>query len=377
MKLFLIIILALNSFCCQSINKEESIDDPKIIKIALDIKKELVDTVCFQHYQVVKLETNEHSLLRKIDRICNHDNKLFILDNSLDKLVIFDMQGKYQANVQRIGNGPAEYIGAVDFCLDTTNRHILLLCDKPYKIMKFDYAGNFIDEKKTNELFLNIVSGETRYYCNRPDLIENSKNQYELARMDLNCRLTGNFLKIGNSAGNNFFFPGKGLTSTKNIYYTRRFDNAIYQVDNGKVESKYKIDFRQHSLPDDLLEKSPADFNAICREKRYIYGITNVAESDKFIMFGTNLCLFMLNKANSTIEGYETVFNSDLKISSNAYFPIGYNDQAIAVTLEPIYLCKVKEIAKEYAGFDNQTLLRWAEGIEEDDNPILLLYHFK
>ncbi|KAA6313625.1 hypothetical protein EZS27_035629 [termite gut metagenome] len=158
-------------------------DNSTVLTLASDIKRDLVDTVYFKSSQFIFLETNDNSLLREITRICNHAGKLFIFDKSLDKIVFFDMEGKYLNHIHRIGNAPSEYISLMDFCLDTIHSQILVLCDRPYKIMKFNYSGDFIGEKQVNDLYFNIIAHSGYVYCNKSELSAENQDNYELLEL--------------------------------------------------------------------------------------------------------------------------------------------------------------------------------------------------
>jgi hypothetical protein len=235
---------------------KEYIGDLQILTLSSDVKRDLLDTVCFKSSQFIPLETNNNSLLKRITRICNDDGKLFVFDKLLGKVVVFNMEGKYLTDIHRVGNAPSEYVGLMDFCLDVNQKQILLLCDHPYKIMRFDYSGEFINETKVNNLYFNIIANSNHVYCNKSEINTTNQDEYELVCFDMDFNVIDNCLHMRKNITNTLFFQGRTLTNTLNNYYTRRFDNAIYQVNENKIEKKYVVDFKNYTMPDDLLKNS-------------------------------------------------------------------------------------------------------------------------
>lgn len=106
---------------------------------------------------VIKLETNDSSLLSTITRIYMDENLFFIFDSYLSKLIIFNNEGKYINQIGKKGEGPKEYGALLDFCVSPQEKQIYLLCDHPNKMMVFDYQGNFIREKCFDILYRQIM----------------------------------------------------------------------------------------------------------------------------------------------------------------------------------------------------------------------------
>ena len=353
------------------------IDHSKIITLSSDIKKVLVDTTCFSTCRMIFLETNEHSLLRSITRVYSDDNKLFILDKSLNKIILFDMNGNYLTAIHKDGTGPSEYQSVMDFCLDVNKKQILLLCGRPYKIMIFNYSGEFIEEKAISDLYFCIISNSDLIYCNKLEINTTNQDSYELTCFNMDMKPIESFLPMRQITSNRFF-RGQSLTSTLNDYYTRRFDNAIYRISEGEVEKKYEIDFKKHAFPEALLRQELNDASVeMAREKKYVYTITEVSESENYLMFNTNIAIFLFNKKTQLLEAYNNIMNSSIGLGSNSYFSIGNNHRMVGSILKPSLLIDIKERADQNPIYANFELLKLAEQVEEDSNPLLLLYEFK
>ncbi len=363
-------------------SKKKNIDDTTIITLSSTIEKTLVDTAYFSRSRIVPLETNDHSLIRRITRICTDDNKLFIFDRSINKIVIFDMDGKYVTDIHQVGSGPSEYQALSDFCLDVDKKQIILLCNRPYKIIKFDYSGKFIEEKSFSDLYLNILSNSNFIYCNKWELSSDDTDSYMLTCFDSDMNPVSEFLPMRRSAIfsptlslTSKLMPGQPLTSTLNDYFTRIFDNSIYCINNGHVEKKYAFDFHKYNFPKTLLEQGSKDeISKKTGEKEHIYSITEVSESEKYLMFKTNMAICILNKQTQVLEAYESIKNTGIQVSSDSYFSIGNSSRMVGSVFEAYLFLAFKKYASEHPGDDDLELRKLVEKIEEDSNPIVVLY---
>ncbi|MPM70356.1 hypothetical protein SDC9_117311 [bioreactor metagenome] len=227
---------------------KESSDVSRLIVQSSKIQKELVDTTVFKKCSIIFLETNDNSLLRRINRICYADEKLFILDRSLNKILIFNMEGKYISEIHQVGQGPGEYLSIMDFCVDIVKKQILVLCDRPYKIIAFDFDKKVMFDKKLDGLYFNITADSGYAFCNKLEISNEKGQKYELYRISIESDDVFHYLPIRTNIGSNRVYKGNQITSTQNTYYTRRFDYGIYHLDGNDVYRKYTFDFLDNSI---------------------------------------------------------------------------------------------------------------------------------
>ena len=370
--LLLTVITLLN---CVGIKNTEK--GSTLIVQSSDINSEMKDTIYFKKSQIIPLETNDNSLFRKINRICYDENKLFLLDKSLNKIIIFDITGKHITSIQKVGQANGEYTSVMDFCIDTNKKQIFLLCDRPYKIIKFDYTGQFIKEKKLDDLYFNIITDSNYIYCNKLEVGSNANSDYEIDCYSLDFESKHTYLSLRDNIKSLVYSTGNQLTSTLNNYYSRRFDNSIYQLNTKNVINKYTIDFANNSIPESILTTTnQEDLMKLVREKNWVYSITDIVENNNFLMFKTNIALYVYDKKNYELNGFKTIANSTLKLNNNSFYPLN-NSNKIASIISPSVLSAVKKTAKARKDFDNFELLRLAEKVKDEDNPILILYEFK
>lgn len=373
----LIVISLLFSNCIDNnLSKSDNlIDKSEFIVLSSDVKSSLKDTAFFKSSKIVFLETTDASLLKSINRICQDDSRLFIFDKSLNKIVIFDFNGRYLANIDRVGGGPSEYQGVMDFCIEPLKKQILVLCHRPYKVMWFTYEGEFIREKKTEVLYTQIAVDSKYIYCTRSELNKTELDNYEIDIFNHELNIINDALLTRDNLTNTSFNRGNQLTSSKNINYARRFDNVIYQIKNGEISKKFVINFKEHAFPKELLNNNytSSEFYNICSTKKYVFSITNILESDKYLFFNTNIGLHVFDKKTKSLNGYNIIFCSKLRWGSNSYYPVGNSDNKIVSAIEPGLFSRLKERG---AIFSPQ-MLELSQKVKEEDNQVLLIYELK
>lgn len=334
------------------------------------IEEQLIDTTIFKNYDVIPLETTNESLFRQIDRICKYTDRIYIFDKSLNKMIIFDDKGKYLNQIHNIGQGPKEYNSAIDFCIDETNNDLILLCDRPYKVMRFSREGEFINEKTFLGLKTAITMDSGYFFCESSD----SQSKYDIDCLDKNFNLVYSRLSKLKNVTNSCYSNGKSLVKSKNINYSRRFDSSIYCLSNDSIVKKYEFDFGKYKAPIDLANENDCKkfFDAI-RENNYIFSITNVIESERYILFNTNRYICLYDKQNNTLNAYNFLYNPSLKYGSNNFYPNEGDANSITVSIQPDKLLYYDEKSIK----NNADLKNLINNSKEDDNPVLIFYQFK
>lgn len=375
MKLYLLLFLLLFPSCTSYSNKagQKNKKKSEIIEGFRFAPHALEDLAIFKKGYIIPLETNNDSFIRKISRIYKTNEEIFILDKTLNKLLVFDIHGNYRCKIENIGNGPREYISLMDFCLDTEKEEILLLCDRPYKIMRYKYDGQFVDEIKNTDLFRNIVMNDGYIYCNRIESDKNDLNEYEIYCMSNHGEPRGNILRRRDNIANKVQHVGSFLNRSMYTYYTRRFDNKVYRIIKDELTERYTLDFGKFNAPEHLSQEQDfKKFERECKEKKYIYSITEFIENEKYIMFLTNQAICLYDKNKSTFTGYPTIKNAEFKIESNSFLANGNDDNSIFITINPAMLYMLKDYID-----DNKNITSLFEKVKEDDNPILFFYQFQ
>lgn len=377
-------------FCCKGNMQKNDVDSNDVKSIAVSsIEKLLLDTTCFKKPQIVVLETTKESLLSEIKKIAMDDSILFVCDKYSNKLFMFDVNGKFVNKIDSKGNGPKEYIQTVDFTIDPMNKQIILLCAIPEKRMYFTYKGEFIKEER-NSAFFSSIATDSKYIYLEDDSRDKNNQLYILNKETGIGKVA---LKTINVRSNLYLY-GNAFSQNKSILLARRFDNSVYELKNGEVIEKYRIDFKSHSFPQELIEEEKEEkISEECRTHNYVYSMSNVIESDNYMMFYTNLGIFLYDKRKNELTGNKQILNSKLMPVLNYplyyYLPVGNTDMFACPIDEPAFIKhiakqisnhlnkpEVKEIQSKYPGLIEE-IINIGNRMTEDNNPLLIIYEFK
>lgn len=387
MKRFLVafwgITIVLSIYGCDGGGVISSEDTENIVLSKYDFS--ISDTVLFAKCSIVSLETNDNSLISNINRLVIHDDTLFVFDDRLNEVLIFDINGHFINKIHDIGEGPTEYIQLTDLGIDTQKRRIILSCDRPEKIMYYTYDGKFLDEFKLLNYVDELSIDGNCLYGYKYDVKGNVNIPiYDRTTMKLIKTLKLNLGKsIKMQTSGNVFRFGKGnmMTKSNDIYFTRQFDNSIYTIENEGICRKYNIDFGKYNLPLNLLEADimPTDFMKICAEKEYVCLVSDVMENESYLFFRTDLGLFFYDKGNNQLIGCRAIHNTCFRGKVFDFLSTNNENKIIGI-LEPDWVKRTVEYNMKKTHTwksENPDIYELYETIDDESNPILLIYEFK
>lgn len=316
----------------------------------------------------ISLETNEMSLISKIDKVIIRDDYIYILDNSSQRIMIYTMSGAYVNSIQRIGLGPGEYIQLMDF--NVRDDKLVLYSDLPSKLIYLKCDGEFICENKMVKSYSSfIMSNDRIYFKNSPT------DDYTISSLNLEHENPLNYIR-SLPMYNSIYMSGMTISKVNDgtILFSRRFDNNIYIIDTNNVISSKTLIFDNNGFIDNntLKEGIPShEFFKYCLKNEKVFSIVASQFIQNKLIFNTNLPLLYI---------YDSVCHT---ISS-------LNDNILGLKLYP-YNRVFVESDNDYIGFVlNYEHLRVLEktnpkgklfdlyqSMNEYSNPVLILYKFK
>jgi hypothetical protein len=285
----------------------------KINVLSGEIRKEVADTVYFKQSRIIPLETNENASLKKISRIAGHDDRLFISDRRLNKIVIFNSDGKYVSHIRASKEGAPVYETFMDFALDTVRKEIVVLCTSPCKVLRFDYRGTFVGEQEDDPYQEAILDANLTFFSKRTGDQKPDNDGYELIDLDLN--LNENKPLLRDNMQNTFFSRNTDdeIQPSRNHYSSNRIGSVRYQSGKGRKKKQYVIDFTKNTLSPGLLEnESEYRFSRAYREKLAVYSATEISESKDLLLLNTSAAIFILDKGKNRVEAYQSICSSNL-----------------------------------------------------------------
>jgi len=383
MKNVAILLLFLTFFLvisCNQTKKKEKLLKDNLITIDINQVKDCEMDDLFSKIELIPLETNDSSIVGKLNRVIYTDDKKFIYFDDRNRTTVFNKNGAFISNSSKVdrGKGPMEYYVVLDIVFNQFSNTIEIL-GPDRNILIYDTLFNFVGRKKIK------IPNEILYYYFYPisnDIYalmptELAKNPYvvtfydfkknkvikELTYNNIFSRLSMTEFSI-RSVGSNFYFSPASTT-----YYGYSIDckeltlNPIFHFDFGKNNIDLNDLNRFHDyreVTNYLMTESsyPLPLRNLFNEK---YIVSSIKMKNDFLTFIYNLNtgekIFVKNKYSN-------------KLRAPQYFTI--EDNVLFAIVQPYELGKYVDIKlldkNEKFNFENMS---------EDNNPVIVKYFLK
>jgi len=371
---------------CKTVDNEQFMIDKntEIIKIDpmkySDIKPRVITS---ENVEYIPLETTDVSIIGRIDRIQIFDGNYFITDKRNAKgIYIFDKEGHFLNKIHPFGNGPHEITFMDDIQFNKVTKQIEIYDSTKKKILVYALNGEFIKEFNTKvylSSFFPIAENERYYYTefrSYNGILDIDKN-YRLLRMDENANLLSVFFSYKDSKANQKikqlqrnFFP---IDKSDKVFFLEAFSNNVYELEGNSAILKYKLDFTNANIPDDLLDSD--EVNKMGSGKADFVMKNNLALVKNILFEDNEELMFWYVKDNSyrtlhydkkSKKSYE--YNNCFVTKDNITLPIeDYVTKKFSFsTIEPMVL--LKENLNSYSTRIQKILANK----KSTDNPILV-----
>lgn len=352
----------------------------------------------FKAPKVVLLETKPECVVQNIRSLEIYKEDIYILDDRVNKLYVFDGNGKFKRTISSPGRGHGEYMKLADFSIDRTKEIIYLLDEATDEILKFrldDYK--FLSSiKAVQNGYLTYCMQEIggKIYLNRSSVLE--KEKYELREIDeRNGKQVGKFLKSDDyNHGWNFplslehsNFYSKNSQSPK---YIGLFSNMIMNVTADGVSAAYIVDSRKFVNKDEVLmmqriaegKLEKIDFSGIYSQKR-IHQISRFIESPSKVFFqyleGDERNYLVYDKVSGKTKTSSLFMNDYVSDKNMIPMDFCYSDERGVVALlkpcfMPHFIKYIIDGGKMRTHLDNYSRLI---KLNKDSNPVLFFHEYK
>jgi hypothetical protein len=233
----------------------------------------LVDTTS---YRLVKLELTEGSLIGTVDKIGIIDDKIVILDLSVNKSVyMFDMEGKVIRQIGRKGRGPGEYSEAKNFVLDYDGGHVIVGDNSSLRQLFYDLDGRFIKEYRLRKNPMAYVDG--RFFFASDPYGDGNSGKYEVTEIDTLGQIIGGYYprkrfveKPDGYYMKQFYF----YQDENDCYFVPMFTDELHSLTKDGIELKYRFGFRDRAVDYDKSDR------AMVLDENRFHNITKLAITD-------------------------------------------------------------------------------------------------
>ena len=110
--------------------------------------KDFLIASSFKNIHMIQLEAKEECLISDIKRVVDVEGKVYVLTRT-NEIFCFDRAtGKYIRTIGRLGEGPGEYVSAMDICYDEKEKCICVVDYYKGAIHNYSLDGRFLGDRK-------------------------------------------------------------------------------------------------------------------------------------------------------------------------------------------------------------------------------------
>ena len=369
--LFLFVFCLLISACKTQIREKEADEIRYFIKTDFEAALDFYDTESlFSSNKLIRLETKEESLLGVVCKVILYQERLYIFSKNPEKLLVFDIYGKFLFKIGRFGNGPGEFALLSDFSIDKDKNELLILDMKNNRIFRYDMGGNYLGWVG---LPFSVVAFEyiRKYYWLHPSKNADRESGSYWHLWD-GKNIHGKFFDYANNRNGNLDQMHKISVYKENLTFWEPFNDTIYHINqNAKDTSQrnsvafgYKsyVNFGTEKLDEKVWKMNLAGkFDYLGKVKNKCTWINNVIATKSIIYFTFvspkgHLNAFYDKQSNHTVVSKKLKIQGG-KIVKDLY---GIANEVYAYSI-------IKQEDKVQNIID----------LNEEDNPAILLHKIK
>lgn len=333
------------------------------------------DTAFLDSASIFLPETKQDALISGVDRVIENDSIFLLLDVGMKQVLGYAKSGKHMFTIHAVGNGPGEYVNLFDMALDRQEERLLLTY--PPAIHYYALDGEYERTEPLDEIYKSLAVTDQCIYLRKDTYVNKQLSDYSLLTIEKEGGKQHQSWKPLPEAAP-FCTTGHTQTSgSEPVYLTRKFDNTIYAMNGHRMKKVYDIDWGSQTFPanDSKQTYTCNELNKLCREKKYVYTMTDLCDTPRHLLFQTNqpgLCI--LFKEKKEVKNYRIIMNTEYQLAMPNYIPVEGNKGRIFFIF-PSDMLKMSIQANGNPPNAKQSRL-W-ELLSEEDNPVIFSYCVK
>lgn len=317
----------------------------------------------------------DEAIINTMSKVCLDEKKIVVLDNSLNKVLLFDSKGRFIKSTKRmIGRGKEEYIQLRDVAIDDTNGNIYVYCEVPNKLLIFDENLHLLESINMSIFTLEFtIWGEYAYfYCFDPS---DSRKRQVIRYAKNNIGENGVPVVTTESTMHGVDIFGHSLTNNGGCFFCVPFQNVMKEILHDGTMKSYSIEFGDDWKSLDNSSKQDL-YDLQSTEKHWM--LKNACASDSLLLFNTNESgTFVVDRSHEKCHLYDRMNNDYVPFSTSLMVPLQCKEGRVAFLILPSAIKNYQESMRDAKPFPNSELKEVVESYKDDSNPLLILYKIK
>lgn len=369
---YIILLFSFISFLsCTETSTKVSKESGRSIRVNIDSLSKAELSVTSLRY--IPLETNEQSLISSITKVVFVNRCFYIFDRVAKRVVVFSDKGNYLYHIQKIGNGPGEYVEPVD--MDVAPDGTVYVADNAtQRIIAYTHRGQSFKDIAVGCYFGGFaLAGEGSFYL--ADVREQGALTISLAKFDAATRkLTAiETYEPALKRAIMYYNPHLFFRSHDKSYYYARFTPFVYALTGNDVQKPMELHTGKLPTKEQIMEWEKQRIGERFDAKGLLCGLSGCYETGKFV-----LLVSMAGYPTYTFvetEGHKVYNFHSLGKRLNGNSGIrGVADSCFVsfCTPSPRNISYILDGNEELSEEEK----KWLGELQEDDNPILMLFDF-
>lgn len=249
MKINIKIILILVSLLSFSCKQEKHSDSSCLIINSKFTEKDYIKLSDFvESIEIIPLETNQEYLVETVGKILKYKDLYYIgsATGLINKILVFDENGKFIYKLDKKGMGPNEYTDIRDFDVIDKDRIVIISRSNPSIHIYDIHKDTCILHNKIDIYPNNILAKDNYFYIMNDGTPFNRKTNDLIFKYDEEGNYIKSFFNTTQSTLEvvSNILPLISLSSYNNdIYFNYPLSNTIYKINDNQISSEYKLDF--------------------------------------------------------------------------------------------------------------------------------------
>ncbi len=248
------------------------------------VKDTHIEDAFFDKPYFIKLKSDSRVVFGKIDQIKLSNNNIYILDEGIKSLLVYDINGNALGKVGKFGQGPNEYLDISCFDVDSIG-NIYTVDGRLDKLFVYDNKFQFVKSVKLPfevDIMQMLDNGNYMFGLSSWNNGKCKGDRVVITDKDLN--VIKSYLKYDEYIDHNYWISGYQFVELQNsIVYNRPIDNHIYifSKGDGELESDVLLDFGDENVSNEIkkdIERNLREFDGCILLKEF------AVVTDKFVL---------------------------------------------------------------------------------------------